>query len=53
MGCVQESMTNQEDCIELALTCADVCTTLREGLDGKRLEDLHSSVYKAVGRLET
>jgi hypothetical protein len=36
--CIQELMTNEEDCVELGLACADVCTALSRGLNGKLLE---------------
>jgi hypothetical protein len=45
-------MTNGEDCVELGLACADVCAALRQGLDGKLLEDLNNSVREAIERLE-
>jgi hypothetical protein len=48
---VQESMTNEEDYVELALACADVCTALKRGLDGKLPKDLGDSVYTAINQL--
>ena len=42
---------NEEDYVELALTCANVCTALDRGLNGKRLEDLNNSVREAVRQL--
>jgi hypothetical protein len=50
---IQESMTNEEDCVELGLACADVCTALSRGLDGKMLKDLNNSVCEAINRLTT
>jgi hypothetical protein len=50
---VQESMTNEEDCVELGLACADVCTALSRGLDGKLMKDLNDSVHGAIKQLTT
>ena len=44
-------MTNEEDYVELALACADVCTALKRGLDGKLPKDLGDSVYTAINQL--
>jgi hypothetical protein len=44
-------MTNEEDCVELGLACADVCAALSRGLDGKLLEDLNNSVFEAIKQL--
>ena len=46
-------MVNEEDYVELGLTCADVCTALDRGLNGKRLEDLNNSVCEAIKQLTT
>ena len=46
-------MSNQGDCVELGLACADVCTALDRGLSGKRLNDLNDSVRKAIEQLTT
>ena len=53
MECIQESMINDEDCIELGLACADVCTALSLGLDEKVSKDLNNSVSEAIKRLMT
>ena len=44
-------MTNQVDYIELGLACADVCTALDRGLNGKTLNDLNNSVSEAINQL--
>jgi hypothetical protein len=44
-------MANEEDCVEIGLACADVCTALSRGLNGKLLEDLNESVCEAIKRL--
>ena len=46
-------MTNEDDCVELGLACADVCTALSRGLDGKLLKDLNNSVSEAINQLTT
>jgi hypothetical protein len=46
-------MVNQMDYVELGLACADVCTALDRGLNGKRLSDLNSSVCEAIKQLTT
>jgi len=46
-------MINQADYVELGLACADVCTALDRGLDGKRLNDLNNSVCQAINQLTT
>ena len=44
---------NEEDYVELALTCAKVCTALDRGSNGKRLKDLNNSVCEAIKQLTT
>jgi len=44
-------MINQMDYVELGMACADVCTALDRGLDGKRLNDLNNSVCEAIKQL--
>ena len=44
-------MTNEKDCVELGLACADVCIALNRGLDGKSLKDLNTSVCAAIKQL--
>jgi hypothetical protein len=46
-------MINEEDCVELGLACADVCTALSRGLNGKLMKDLNDSVYGAIKQLTT
>ena len=46
-------MTNEEDFVDLGLACADVCTALSRGLDGKLLRDLNNSVSEAINQLIT
>jgi len=44
-------MVNKGDYVELGLACADVCTALHRGLDGKQLNELSSSVCGAINQL--
>jgi len=44
-------MTNEGDYVDLALTCASVCTALNRGLSGKRLDELNASVCEAIKQL--
>jgi hypothetical protein len=44
-------MTNEEDCVELGLACADACIALSRGLKGKLLKDLSESVNEAIKQL--
>ena len=48
---MQESITNEQECVELGLACAYVCTALSRGLDGKLLKDLNNSVREAIKQL--
>ena len=44
-------MINQMDYVELGLACAEVCTALSRGLNGKMLNDLNNSVCEAIMQL--
>jgi len=44
-------MVDEVDYVELGLTCATVCTTLDQGLNGR--DEVGSSVYEAINRLTT
>jgi len=46
-------LINRADCVELGLACADICTTLDRGLDGKKFKDLDTSVRAAINQLTT
>ena len=50
---LQESMINEQDCVDLGLSCADVCKALDRGLKGRRLEKLSQSVFEAIQQLTT
>jgi len=44
-------MINKTDFVELGLACVGVCTALGRGLNGKRLDELNSSVSEAIDQL--
>jgi len=46
-------MANEMDYVELGLACAEVCTALDRGLNGKKLIDLNNSVLEAINQLTT
>ena len=48
----QESMAN-EDYIGLGLDCADICTALDRGTNGRKVDDLRQSVREAIDQLTT
>ena len=45
-------MANEADFVALGLTCAEICTAIKEGMDGKKESDLNEPVRKAIERLE-
>ena len=45
---VQDSMANKQDYVDLGLTCANICTVLDRGLEGRRLDELSKSVLGAI-----
>ena len=47
----QDAMINQADYVELGLACADVCVSLKRGLDEKSEDDLNDSVRGAIKQL--
>ena len=46
-------MANDQDYVDLGLSCADVCKALDRGLNGRRLDDLSQSVLGAIEQLTT
>ena len=46
-------MANDADYVEVGLTCADICTALGRGMNGKRLNELSQSVRDAIAQLTT
>ncbi|KAF9783172.1 hypothetical protein BJ322DRAFT_1156114 [Thelephora terrestris] len=50
---IRDSLTNQQDFVDLGRACADVCRILDRGLKGRQLGDLSPSVLEAIGELTT
>ena len=46
-------MTNEQDYVELGISCGDVCQALDRGLNGRRLGELSQTVLGAIGKLTT
>ena len=46
-------MVNEQDFVDLGLSCADICKAFGWGVDGKRLDDLSKSACDAINRLMT
>ena len=46
-------MANEQDYVELGLSCADICRALERGMNGKKLSDLSKSVCDAINQLTT
>ena len=46
-------MANEQDYVDLGLSCADICKALQRGMDGKSLNDLSKSVCDAINQLTT
>ena len=44
-------MVNEQDYVELGLSCADICRALGRGVSGKKLDDLSQSVCQAINQL--
>ena len=42
---------NKRDYVEIGLHCAEVCTALGRGMNGKTLNDLSQSVCDAISQL--
>ena len=49
--CIQDSMANSTDYVDLGLACADVCKALDRGMNGKKLDDLSQPVREAINQL--
>ena len=51
--CIQDSMANRTDYVELGLACAEVCKALDQGVNGRRTDELSQSEFEAIGQLTT
>ena len=49
----QDTVANEQDYVDLGLSCADICKALERGMDGKSLNDLSKSVCDAITQLTT
>ena len=47
----QDTMANEQDYVELGLSCANICRALDRGMNGKKLDDLSKSVCDAINQL--
>jgi len=50
---IQDSMINDQDYIDLGLSCVEICRALDRGMNGKRLNDLSQSVLYVISQLTT
>ena len=46
-------MANDQEYVDLGLSCADICKALERGMDDKKLDDLSKSVCDAINQLVT
>ena len=44
-------MANDQDYVDLGLSCANICKALERGMGEKRLNDLSKSVFDAINQL--
>ena len=49
----QDTIANEQDYVDLGLSCADICKALDRGMDGKTLDDLSQPVHDAISQLMT
>ena len=47
----QDTMANEQDFVDLGLSCANICKALERGMGGKSLTDLSGSVCDAINQL--
>jgi hypothetical protein len=50
-NCVQDSMANGMDYVEVGLACAGVCTALDRGMSGRQADQISRSVFEAIEEL--
>ena len=48
---LQDTMANDQDYVDLVLSCADICKALERGMGRKKLDDLNKSVRDAINQL--
>ena len=49
----QNTVANEQDYVDLGLSCAAICEALERGMGGKKLEDLSKPVRDAINQLTT
>ena len=49
----QDTMANEQDYVDLGLSCADICKALERGMGRKKLDELSKSVRDAINQLTT
>ena len=46
-------MANDQEYVDLGLSCANICKALERGMGDKKLNDLNKSVCDAINQLTT
>ena len=49
----QDTMANEQDYVDLGLSCADICKALERGMGGRSLDDLSKPMRDAINQLTT
>jgi hypothetical protein len=52
-NCLQDSISNRTDYVELAFACSGVCGALDRGMSGRRVDQFSRSVFEAIEELTT
>lgn len=50
---IQDSVANEQDYIDLGLSCAEICKILDRGLEGRRSDELGQPVLGAIEQFTT
>ena len=45
-------MANEQDYVNLGLSCAKICKALERGMDGRKLNELSKSMREAISELK-
>ena len=46
-------MANEQEYVDIGLSCADICKALDRGMNEKKLDELDKSVRDAINQLTT
>ena len=49
----QNTVVNKQDYVELGLSCVAIYKALKQGMDGRELDDLSETVREAIDKLKT